>query len=178
MSGDELARVLSGPFLAACALLATAGAAKLARPASALPAVRALRLPARVSTVRIVGAFELGAAIAGVVFGGIAAVAVAVAYVALSCAAYMLWRTAPSTPCGCLGASSTAPASPLHVVVDACAALVALAAAFGGSPLAVIADQPLFGFPFVVLTALAAGLASLLLDALPALRVAVRKGNA
>jgi len=177
MTGEELARLVSGPFLAACALLAVAGGAKLLRPANAGPAARALRLPSGPTAARALGAIELGVALAGVMFGGWAAVAVAAGYGMLAVASFALWRTAPATPCGCIGASSTTPASAGHVVVNTLAALIGAAAAAGGSPLRVVADQPLLGVPFVALTALAAWLAALTLDALPALRVAVREGN-
>ena len=44
-------------------------------------------------------------------------------------------------------------------------------------PFTVIADQPLAGVPFLVLVALAAGLAALVADSLPALRATVREGD-
>ncbi len=108
--------------------------------------------------------------------GGAAAIVVAVAYGALTVAALLLWRRAPETPCGCIGAS-TAPASGAHVAVNAGAAVAAAIAAFGPRPFTVVADQPLGGVPFLVLVAVAAVSAALVADSLPALRATAREGN-
>ena len=166
----------SGPFLAACALLAWSGAAKLARPRHARAAARAIGLPSTAGAVRVLGAIELGAACAGAALGHIAALLVAVVYAALAVVALRLLRQSPATPCGCLG-SSRGPASRAHVVVNGAAALIAVAAAFGGSPLAGISALPLAGVPFVVLVVCAARLATLTIDALPALTRASQQGG-
>ena len=176
MSPDDIAALACGPFLAACALLAAAGAGKLRHPANTGAAARALGLPGTRAALRTLGATELTIALAGAVIGGAAAIVVAAAYGALTVAALLLWRRAPDTPCGCLGAS-TAPASGAHVAVNAGAAVAAAVAAFGPRPFTVIADQPLAGVPFLVLVALGAGLAALVGDSLPALRATVREGD-
>ena len=88
--------------------------------------------------------------------------------------AVRLARSAPSTPCGCLGASET-PAGVSHVVLDVSCALFALVAAFGERPIAVLADQPLAGIPFLALVLCGAWAATLAVDGLPALRTAVRE---
>ena len=62
MIGEDLARLLTGPFLAACALLAVAGASKLLRPAERARRARVLHLPAGNTGVRVLGAVELAVA--------------------------------------------------------------------------------------------------------------------
>jgi hypothetical protein len=176
MTGEDLARLLTGPFLAACALLAIAGTMKIVRPDTAREAARALRLPGSAAAVRALGALELVLAAGGVMIGRGAALAVAGCYALLTVTALVLWRRAPGTPCGCLGATAT-PASGAHVIVNAGAMLVAAICATGTSPLSVIAGQPLVGLPLFLLTACATWLAALVMDALPTLRAAVREGS-
>ncbi|MGH8978565.1 MAG: MauE/DoxX family redox-associated membrane protein [Acidimicrobiia bacterium] len=176
MTGEELARLLTGPFLAACALLAIAGTTKVMRPETARDAARALRLPGTAAAVRALGTLELLLAVGGVLIGRGAALAVAGCYALLAVTALMLWRRAPGTPCGCLGTTTT-PATGAHVVLNVCASGVAAVSATGASPLSVIADQPLLGTPLLVLTACATWLAALVMDALPALRAVVREGS-
>jgi hypothetical protein len=168
--------LVSGPFLAACALLAWSGTAKLARPRSTSAAARAIGLPSSTAAIRAFGAIELGAACAGAAAGHAGALLVAFVFTALAVLALRLLRRAPTTPCGCLGASNT-PASRAHVAVNAAAALVAIGAAFGGSPFAGMTRLPFAGVPFVVLVLCAARLAALTIDALPALTRASEEGD-
>ena len=165
-----------GPFLAAVLLLAHSGFSKLARPEPTRPAMRALHLPHSELSVRVLGGLELAVAISGVVVGVAGAIAVAVTYTALAGAAFFLWRAAPSTPCGCLGASPT-PATAIHVVVNLAAALTAVLAATAPHPFTVVADQPLAGVPFLVLAVCVAALAALTIDAWPRLRAQIRDGS-
>jgi hypothetical protein len=144
-------------------LLAWAGVGKLARPPATQAAARAIGLPSAAPVVRAFGAAEVAIAAAGVLFGGIAAVAVAAVYLLLASVAYRLLRVAPATPCGCLG-GGTAPATRAHVVIDLAAAAVALLAAFGPAVVAELGEQPFAGVPFVVLAVCAARLAGLLMD--------------
>jgi Methylamine utilisation protein MauE len=176
MTGEALARLLTGPFLAACALLAVAGAAKFVQPASARSAVQALRLPANAAGIRVLGAIELAVALSGALVGGSAALLVAACYALLTGAALMLWRTAPGTPCGCLGAAPT-PARGGHFALNAIAAVIATIVAAGPTPLSVLRDQPVLGIPLLVLTACATWLGALAMDALPTLRAAVQEGS-
>jgi hypothetical protein len=176
MSADDFAAVVTGPYLAACALLALAGGAKLVRPARTREAARALRLPHSDGAVRALGTIELTIAGAGAVVGGWAAVTVAGCFALLTVAALVLWRRAPDTPCGCLG-ESRAPAAGGHVVLNAGAAVTAIAATMGASPWTVVADQPMAAIPFLALVACAIWLAALALDALPLLRAAIREGS-
>ncbi len=168
--------LVSGPFLAACALLVWSGAAKLTRPGSTSAAARAIGLPSSSGAVRVFGAIELGAACAGAAAGRAGALLVSCMYGGLAVVALRLLHRAPATPCGCLGTSST-PASRAHVAVNAGAALVALGATLDGSPLAGIAGLPLAGVPFVVLVLCAARLAALTIDALPVLTRASERGG-
>ena len=175
--GDTtIAAWAAGPFLAACALLAWSGVAKLREPRATRAAAEALGLPGTPAAVRALGVVELGVATLGAVFGHLGGLLVAVMYAALTIAAVRLLRRAPATPCGCLGGSD-APVSRAHVAVDAAAALVAVAAATGGSPLARIPDLPLAGVPFIVLVLCATWCATLMIDALPALARAAKDGR-
>jgi methylamine utilization protein MauE len=168
--------LVSGPFLAACALLAWSGAAKLARPRSTSAAARAIGLPSSSGAVRVFGAIELGAACAGAAAGHAGALLVACVYAGLAVLALRLLRRAPATPCGCLGTSST-PASRAHVAVNAAAALVALGATFDASPFVGMAGLPLAGVSYVVMVVCAARLAALTIDALPVVTRASERGG-
>jgi hypothetical protein len=168
--------VIAGPFLAACALLAWSGVNKLARPAATRVAARAIGLPSSARAVRGLGACELLAAILGIAFGGWCALLVAIAYAGLTLVSLRLLSHAPDAPCGCLG-TAAAPVSRAHVALNLCASFIALGAAFGGSPLAVLGDQPLAGLPFIALVLCATWLATLTVDALPALTHASHGGR-
>jgi hypothetical protein len=176
MGESSVASIASGPFLAACVVLAVAGVKKLRRPDSAVPALAAVGLPASTTTARVVGAGEVVIAGAGAVFGGVAALAVAAMYLLLAIVAARLLRRAPSTPCGCLGASD-APASRAHVAVNVAAALISLAAATGPSPFTYMPESVLGALTFIVLVATLAGCTALMVDAQPALRAAMQRGQ-
>jgi hypothetical protein len=173
------AGAVAGPFAACCALLAIAGIGKLVRPRPAREAVAAAGLPVPRAVVApaivALGSVEVAAGIAGLVIGGPAALAVAIAYFGLGAFAWRLWRRAPVTPCGCLG-SSTATVSRGHLALDAGATAVALVAAGGGSPLAHLAGRPLATLVFAGLVGCGVKLATLLLDALPTLERAMKEG--
>ena len=158
---------MTGPFIAACVLLAWSGARKLARPDATRVAARAIGLPASAFAVRAFATAEILTAAAGVLLGGVAALVVAAQFVVLAAVASRLYRRAPATPCGCLGGRSDAPASRAHVAIDALAALVALIAAFGAAPVDTLGTQPLAGVPFVVLVCCAARLAALVMEVGP-----------
>ena len=167
----------TGPFLAACGLLAWSGAVKFTRPLATRTAARAAGLPSSQLAVRALAAVECVAAVLGVVFGYAAAALVGVVYIGLALVALRLLRIAPAKPCGCLG-SSNAPASRAHVMLNFSAAAIAFAAAFAGSPLARIPSPPLQAVTLVVLVAVAIRLAALTIDALPLLRRGVGEGGA
>jgi hypothetical protein len=165
----------TGAFLAACMLLAWSGCTKLRRPDATQHAAHALGMPSTRTTVRALGSIELGVAVAGVLVGGIAALAVAAVFTGLAIVSHRLLRRAPSTPCGCLG-SPEAPVSRAHVAINVGAVVVAIVAAPGVSPLAALSTQPLAGVPFVVLAACTARLAALTMDQLPALAREAARG--
>jgi len=131
-----------GPFLACCALLMISGFAKVRDPRATQPAAAAIGVASVVPFVVAFGVVELLAGVGGAVFGGWAALAVAVMYVVLAGVALRLLRRAPATPCSCLGGTS-APATRTHVVLDLAAAVIALVAArSAGAPLQLIVDHP------------------------------------
>jgi len=172
-----IASAAAGPFLAACAVLAFAGAAKVVHPSGTRAAVSALGLPASAGVVRGLGVIEIAAAAAGITFGSWAAIAVALVYAALAVVATRLLVRSPGTNCGCLGVSD-APVSVSHVVVDGAAAVAALLAATGGSPLDAAGTGLTARTTFLVATGCCAWLGVQLLDALPALNRVVRAGGA
>jgi hypothetical protein len=169
------AGLAAGPFVAACTLLVIAGCGKITRPGPAREALVAAGLGAPRGGVVGLGVVEIAAGIAGAVIGGVAAIAVAVWYLALTAFAWRLLRRAPTTPCGCLG-SPTATVSRGHLIFNVAAAGIALVSAAGGSPLARLAGHPLATVLFAVLVACCVKLAALVLDALPAVERAVKDG--
>jgi hypothetical protein len=119
----------------------------------------------------------MAAAAAGIAYGSWAAIGVALVYAALAVAAARLLVRAPGTNCGCLGVSD-APVSVAHVVVDGAAAVAALLAATGDSPLGAAGESLTARITFLVATGCCAWLGVQLLDALPAVNRAVRAGGA
>lgn len=176
MHSSVIATAAAGPFLAACGVLALAGAAKVRHPSGAREAGAALGLPASAGAVRGLGVIEIAAAGAGIAFGGYGALVVALVYAALALAAARLLVRSPGTNCGCLGLSDE-PVSVSHVVVDFAAAVAALLAATGGSPLVAAGSSPAARLTFLVATGCCAWLGVQLLDALPALNRAARAGG-
>jgi hypothetical protein len=171
--GSDIARSLSGPFLGACALLAIAGAGKIAHPAPTHAAVRAAGLRVPPAGVVVFGLVELGTGVSGALLGGIAAFAVAGCYLLLTLFAVRLLLRAPATPCACLGATG-APVGRVHVAVDIAAVCIAIAAAPGGSPFAQLSGRWVAAAVFGVLVACCVKLAALALEELPRLTAASR----
>jgi len=143
---EQLASLATGPYLAACSLLVIAGIAKLR------------------SRRAILGAAEIAVGAAGAAVGGVAALVVAAAYALLAAYVVHLLRTAPGTPCDCLGAAS-APVTGAHLAVNVAACASAATAAFGVPPASELADQPLAALPFLGLVVCCAWLAALVLGA-------------
>jgi hypothetical protein len=177
VSIDVIGDAAAGPFAAACALLAFAGASKIGRPVATRPAATALGLPDSPLAVRVLGAGEVGAAVAGLAIGGAAAAVVAIFYAALAIAAWRLLTSSPGTACGCLGASD-APATPMHVVINIAALIAAALAATAGPPLHAAGRDLWSRVAFVVLAGCCAWLVASIVDALPALHSAMRGGSA
>jgi hypothetical protein len=173
--GTDLAGLVAGPFVAACSLLAIAGAGKIARPRPTRDAVLAAGWKVPAVAVSAFGAVEIVAGLAGIAFGHHAALAVAACYLVLATFAVLLVLRAPSTPCACLG-STNAPASRVHVVIDLAAVAIAFAAATGGPPLAGFGSRPLAAVVFVALVACCMQLVALAFDSLSVLDRAVKEG--
>ena len=172
----DVARYLAGPFVAACALLVIAGAGKVVHSAPAQIAARAAGMPVPRGGIIAFGIVELTAGGVAAVFGGPAALAVAVCYLLLTVVAIRLLLRAPSTPCACLG-SSSAVVTPAHVILNVAAMGIAIVAATGGAPFAAVSDNWLVGAMFAVLVACCVKLAMLALDALPELASATKEGT-
>lgn len=124
---------LAVPWLTACAVLATAGIAKLLRPDPTAGALRTARLPSTRTVVRALGGVEVGLGVAGAASGAPAlAVLVAAAYLGFAAfVAGALRRAGMLQSCGCFG-SPDVPATGLHVAVNVLAAAVALGSAAVG----------------------------------------------
>jgi hypothetical protein len=176
MVASTLGASVAGPFVAACALLVVSGAGKLARPTPARAAVRAAGLSSAAFVVAAFGVVEVSTGVAGAVFGGPAALAVAACYLTLAVFAFRLLRRAPTTPCACLG-SSRAPVTGMHVVLDGLAAAVAVVAASTGSPWEQFSGHWIAAITFTVLVACCVQLASLALESLPVLAAAAKEGS-
>lgn len=114
------------------ALLATAGIRKLLSPAATGAALQGARLPSDHRLVRVLGAGEVLLAVAVLVFGGpVTALLLAVVYAAFAVFADRQRRRGAG--CGCFG-ETNAPATRLHVGIDAAGALAALVAAAWPAP--------------------------------------------
>jgi len=172
---------LIGPYLAACVLLAAAGAAKALRPGDTARAVVAT-VPLPPATVRAL--VRIGAA-AEAVLGLAACVrpsASSAGLVALSYLGFALFvalvqaQGGPLASCGCFGTPDT-PATRLHVVIDL--ALAASSAAVAATVHAqwlstLLSRQPWHGVPLVLVSLLCAWLAYLALGRLSDLGAARR----
>ncbi len=164
----------TGPFLAAVALLAVAGAAKLRRPAPTGLALARLGLPGSDPTVRTLGAVELVVAGAAAVVGGWLALPVALLYAGFALVSTaqvrLAARTGEAADCGCFGDHS-APVGWSHVALNlALAGAAAVAALTAADGLAAAGDAPVATLAVAGLAGLAAWGTEALLTDLPALR--------
>jgi hypothetical protein len=170
--------VLAGPFAIAATLLVLGGALKAIAPGDTAHAMRALALPHAPMLVRAGGAVEVVVGIGALARGGPVFAALVAASYALFAAVVLvaLHRDAPISSCGCFGKVDTPP-SGVHVAVDLVAALIAVAVAVAGDPVAlpdVLRDQPLGALPFLFLVALGVYALFLAFTALPKTLAAVR----
>jgi hypothetical protein len=154
------------------ALLLTAGITKLLRPAATGAALEGTRLPSHQGLVRALGAGEVVLAGGVLLVGGtVLAAALAVAYGVF--AGFTAYQARRGAGCGCFGDAS-APATSVHVAVDAAGAALAIVAAIGGSPsLLPLAADPVLGAVTLLGVVLGAQLLRLCLTALPELAAAV-----
>jgi hypothetical protein len=162
--------VLAGPYAAVVILLAVGGVQKIRLPRHTANALAAVGLPHSVPFVRTFGAAEI--AVAGgalTVWHPAFAFLVGLSYLAFAGFVLVaLARGGSIATCGCFGEPDT-PATPLHLVLDLAAAVVALAVAAGGGSdwWGVLREQPLAGAPFIVLTITCAYLGYVALSVLP-----------
>jgi hypothetical protein len=176
--------VIAGPYAAAAALLVVAGALEVHRPDATVGALLAMgaRVPVLVVRAGAVAAALLGASAlvaGGGAFGSSVAVLVALAYAGFAVfVALALVRDTPISSCGCFGRDDTPP-SVTHLALNLAAATFAAVAALspGSGISAVVADQPGFGIPFVLVSAGCGFLAYLTFTQLPRTLALARRGR-
>lgn len=158
------------PLLVAAAVLASAGVAKLRRPAPTGLALARAGLPGSDPVVRAIGGAEVAVAVLAALVGGPTGFLVVAAYLAF--AAFSASQVArarrggEAADCGCFGDSS-APVGPLHVGVNlALAAGAAWAAVVGSEGLvSALADDPgAAALTALLVVVAAAGVQALLTD--------------
>ena len=134
------------PLLVACAVLASAGLAKVRRPAPTGLALARIGLPGSDPVVRAIGATEVAVALLAGLVGGPTAFLVVAAYLAFAAVATtQVARPGEAARSPTAGASATsAPVGPLHVAVNLpWPPVLAWAAAVGSEGLApALADEP------------------------------------
>jgi hypothetical protein len=165
--------LLLGPLAIVSSVLVVAGVWKVGRPQPALTALRAVRLPSSVLTVRAIGLAEATLGFTAILVGGTALpAAVAAAYVAF---AFVAWRLRGSdVGCGCFGGASSTPPGPLHLVVNLASAAAAAAASIAGTSGVIDAwdELPAAGLAHVLLVAVGTVATLALLTVLPEARAA------
>jgi hypothetical protein len=123
------------------------------------------------------GVVEIVAGVAGLLAGGpVAAFAVAAIYAGFTAfVGLATFRKLPLQSCGCFGREDTPP-SLYHVVIDLLAAAGAVVYGLTAAPSlpSVIADQPLWGLPYVAFLAIGVYALYLILAELPRLGVIAR----
>jgi len=151
--------VLTGAVGVVAIVLVVSGLAKVVTPSATTPVLADLRLPHSTIVVRGLGVVEVAIGTAALLVGS-AGLHVAVALLYIGFALVVVAARRAGTPsCGCFGASA-APPSAVHVAVNVCSAIVAVAAALAGAApvLDLISDQPAAGVPFLMLMGTAAWL--------------------
>jgi hypothetical protein len=174
--------MLFGVYLAGCALLVVAGAAKAARPVDTaralIQAIPLVRLERMAHLVRLAAAGECALGVAGLILPRppIAA-AVALSYAAFAVFVFIAYRRGgPLATCGCFGTPDTPP-TVVHIVINvglAASAIVVAASGRSGSVLDILRGQPWHGIPLVAVSAVCAWLIVLALSPLARLSAARR----
>ncbi len=173
---------LFGLYLAGCALLVVAGAAKAVRPTDTARALTqagpGIRLARMALVVRVAAAVECALGVVGMVLPwSPMAAAVALSYLAFAGFVFVAYRRGgPLATCGCFGAPDTPP-SIVHGVINvglAASAVVVAAAGRSGSLLGVLSGQPWHGIPLVAASAVCAWLIVLAMSPLARLGAARR----
>lgn len=165
--------VLEAWFFIAAALLVLSGGSKIVDPAPTRGALAAADLPAGAWTAPTLGVVEIIFAIAAIVYGGWAAASAGLIYAGFAAfVVYALVRRLPIQSCGCFGRADTAPTW-IHVGFNLVSAVAGIGVAFTGSaPVALLADQPLMGVPYLAFVGLGVAVVYLLLAELPGLGTA------
>jgi hypothetical protein len=162
----------AGPFVVAALLLVVAGAMKAVDPATTAGALHRAGLPGAPVAVRIGGGVEVVVGVVAIATGAtVPALLVAASYLLFTAFVVVaLVRHIPIGSCGCFGKVDTPP-SVVHVVVNACAIVAAVAVALGpgGGIADVLGDQPLLGLPFLLLVGIATYASFLALTLIPQL---------
>jgi hypothetical protein len=171
--------LLAGPVFAVALVMGVAGVLKLARPRTAAQAMGAAGLSDSLLAVRALAVTEIVVATAAIVFGtALTAAAMAIYYAGFALFAVVLLRKAGSAaPCGCFGETKAdEPTTWVHVGMNVLAAGLSLAAVVWptGGITDVLAEQPLLGLPFLLLTFLCSWLWYLALTVVPGLLAASR----
>ncbi len=158
------APAVTAPFLAASAVLAVAGVAKIRRPDDTARALLAAGLPHHRRLVRTGAAAETVVGLAamaapGPVTGSLVAVSYAAFAVFVAVALVKGW---PLSSCGCFGRPDARPGYP-HLLLDAAAAAVAVwwAVTAPGHLGTLFVHSPWHGLPLALVTVVIAGLAYL-----------------
>lgn len=157
-------------------LLVITGVPKITNPGGTARALYSLGVPATLNTERAIGAVEVGAGMAALLFGGrVAAAAIAFVYIGFSVFIALALRSEDVRTCGCFGEKDVPP-SLRHLVIDLGAAAVAIVLAFRpiGAITAVMGETPWAGIPLLLLVAIGAGLALMVLKLLPAVAMESR----
>ena len=152
---------------AAAGLVLLAGVAKLRRPGATAEALALTRVPTTTGLVRVLGGAEIALAAAVLVVGGPwLFAALAATYLGFTTVAERQRRAGRG--CGCFGATTTR-VGPLHLGVDAAAALAAGIAAWQGVPgvAGILPDGVVSASTTLGLLVLAVVLAQLTLTTLP-----------
>jgi hypothetical protein len=176
-----------GPYLAAAMLLAVAGMSKAVRPAdSGLALARLAPVLARFASpiVRILAVAEAGVGVLALVWlAPLPADLVAASYGAFTIVVLVVRaRGGPLATCGCFGGIDTPPTI-AHVVIDAAAAVAAVAVSLqapGRYVTVVLGAEPLHGIPLLfgsAVTAMLAFAVMSLLGRVQSARIQLRQGT-
>jgi hypothetical protein len=164
---------LSAPVAVVAVVVAFAACAKVLDPTTTVGALRAAGVAARDAMVRAGALVELGVALAVLVSGArVALVTLGLSYLGFTLFVVLALRSRrPLATCGCVGRADSPP-SRIHVVLDALAAAVLVAAAVVGvdAPARVVTSVAVpEAVTFVLLVATGAALFGAAITTLPVL---------
>jgi len=158
-------------------VLGVGGVAKMGRPEGAVGALRALRLPATATMVRVLAGAELVVAVVVLVSGNrLTSLLMAISYFGFAGFVLLARRDVGTlSSCGCFGEADTPP-TVTHLVFTLAAAMVAVVAVVApvGPLVAGLRGQPLGGAPFLFFTGCCAWFGYASLAVLPKVTSLVR----